>query len=104
MSPKLDTTVPHPARVYDYWLGGKDNYAADREAAAAAIAVNPFIVPGSYLVISHPASDIQAEVLRFDGLDLVEPGLVQPRRWRPSPGMFSPRHDVSAWRGVARKP
>ncbi|HEY7015353.1 MAG TPA: SAM-dependent methyltransferase [Streptosporangiaceae bacterium] len=21
-SPKLDTTVPHPARVYDYWLGG----------------------------------------------------------------------------------
>jgi hypothetical protein len=23
----LDTSVPHPARVYDYWLGGKDNYA-----------------------------------------------------------------------------
>ena len=263
-SPKLDTSVPHPARVYDYWLGGKDNYAADREAAEAAIAVNPFIIPGvrtnreflgravrflagepgirqfldigtgipsadnthevaqaatpgarvvyvdndpivllharelltstdegatayiqadlhdrghileeaaatldfgqpvavmllailqlisdeadpypivaglmdavapgSYLVISHPASDIQAEamakmarglnqrqrgneqvrfraeaeVLRFfDGLDLVEPGLVQPHRWRPCPGTFSPQHDVSAWCGVARKP
>ena len=43
---KLDTSVAHPARVYDYWLGGKDNFAADREAAEAAIAVNPFIVPG----------------------------------------------------------
>jgi O-methyltransferase involved in polyketide biosynthesis len=31
--PKLDTTVPHPARMYDYWLGGKDNFAVDREAA-----------------------------------------------------------------------
>jgi len=27
----LDTSVAHPARVYDYWLGGKDNFAADRE-------------------------------------------------------------------------
>lgn len=30
---KLDTGVPHPARIYDYWLGGKDNFAADRAAA-----------------------------------------------------------------------
>jgi hypothetical protein len=29
----LDTRQPHPARIYDYWLGGKDNYAADREVA-----------------------------------------------------------------------
>ncbi len=29
----FDTGTPHPARVYDYWLGGKDNFAADREAA-----------------------------------------------------------------------
>ena len=42
----LDTSVAHPARVYDYWLGGRDNFAADREAAEAAIAANPFIVPG----------------------------------------------------------
>ena len=26
----LDTSLAHPARVYDYWLGGKDNFAADR--------------------------------------------------------------------------
>jgi hypothetical protein len=42
----LDTSVAHPARVYDYWLGGKDNFAADREAAEQAIAANPMIVPG----------------------------------------------------------
>jgi hypothetical protein len=36
--------VAHPARIYDYWLGGKDNYAADREAAQQAIAANPGIV------------------------------------------------------------
>src|SRR3546814_17986458 len=27
---KIDTNVAHEARVYDYWLGGKDNYPADR--------------------------------------------------------------------------
>jgi hypothetical protein len=32
-APKIDTSVAHSARVYDYVLGGKDNYAPDREAA-----------------------------------------------------------------------
>jgi hypothetical protein len=257
----LDTSVAHPARVYDYWLGGKDNFAADREAAEQAIAANPMILtgvrtnraflrravrylageagirqfldigtglpsadnthqvaqeaapdsrvvyvdndpivlvharalltgtpqgatayldadvrdpgsvlaqsaetldftrpvalmllailqlipddanphaivaqlmdglaPGSYLVISHPASDVlpdaMAEMQRrlnerqreittfrpraevgafFDGLDLVEPGLVQPHRWRPGPGDLIPGHEITAWCGVARK-
>ncbi|HUN34399.1 MAG TPA: SAM-dependent methyltransferase [Trebonia sp.] len=31
-APQFDTSVAHIARVYNYWLGGKDNYAADREA------------------------------------------------------------------------
>lgn len=31
---KIDTTVPSVARMYDYYLGGKDNYAVDREACA----------------------------------------------------------------------
>jgi hypothetical protein len=30
---EIDTSVAHPARVYDYWLGGKTNFAADRVAA-----------------------------------------------------------------------
>jgi hypothetical protein len=261
-SPELNTSVAHPARVYDYWLGGKDNFAADREAAEAVIAVRPGIrrdvrenrrfliravrylaaeaglrqfldlgsgiptspnvheaaqqaapacrvvyvdndpivlaharalltssdegttayldadlrdpepilrtaaqtldfsqpvgvilagvlhlisdddkpaaiidrlladVPsGSYLLLTQPASDIDAqavaagaqrynsrvatpqtrrsreEVARFfDGLDLVEPGLVQPHRWRPDPDGPAPTGESSNWVGVARKP
>jgi hypothetical protein len=259
--PQLDTGHAHPARVYNYWLGGTDNFAADREAAEQAIAANPGIVTdvranraflarvvrylagecgvrqfldigtglpvagnthevaqevapdarivyadndpivlrhartlltstpqgacdyveadlrdtaairtaaartldfgvpvalmlliimhlipddddpfgivaglmgalpgGSYLVLTHPASDIRAaqmaEMTRrvnermsgpratmrdhaaitrfFDGLELVEPGVVQPQRWRPEPGMPGPPL-VTAWCGVARK-
>ena len=37
----LQTDRPHPARVYDYLLGGKDNYAADRAAAEAGLKANP---------------------------------------------------------------
>jgi hypothetical protein len=259
--PGLDTEHAHSARIYNYWLGGKDNYAADREAAEQAIAANPGIVTdvranraflaravhylaadcgvrqfldigtglptasnthevaqaaapaarvvyvdndpivlmharalltstpegataylaadlrdtgailaesartldfgqpialmlliilhmipdtddpygivgtlvqalpaGSYLVLAHPASDIRAakmaEMTRrvnqrmsgppatmrdraaitqfFDGLDVLEPGVVQPQQWRPEPGALSPAQ-VTAWCGVARK-
>ena len=44
--PGFDTSVPHIARIYDYWLGGKDNFAADREAAERAMAATPTIVLG----------------------------------------------------------
>jgi S-adenosyl methyltransferase len=40
---KLDTNVAHSARVYDYWLGGKDNFAADREAGDRVISIRPQI-------------------------------------------------------------
>jgi hypothetical protein len=258
---ELDTQHAHSARIYDYWLGGKDHFAADREAAENAIAANPGIVSdvranrmflarvvhyltgecgvrqfldigtglptasnthevaqalapqarvvyvdndpivlaharalltstpegatayldsdlrdtsailgaaqqtldfdkpialmlliilhlipdsddpygivanllrslpaGSYLVLAHPASDIQvaeiAEMTRrvnqrisgpkatmrdraaitrfFDGLDLLEPGVVQPQQWRPVPGTHAPSQ-VTAWCGLARK-
>jgi S-adenosyl methyltransferase len=40
--PKLfDPSTPNIARVYDYWLGGKDNYEADRAEAERLIAVYP---------------------------------------------------------------
>ncbi len=262
MAPALDTSHAHSARVYNYWLGGKDNFAADREAAEQAIDANPGIVAdvranraflvravrylaaecgvrqfldigtglptagnthevaqaaapdarivyvdndpivllhartllsstphgaceyvdadlrdtsailrgapatldfgepvalmlliilhmipdaddpygivarllgavpaGSYLVLAHPASDIRAEQMAemtkrvnqrmsgppatmrdraavtrfFDGLELLEPGVVQPQQWRPEPGVPSPSR-VTAWCGVARKP
>ena len=257
---EIDTTVAHPARVYDYWLGGSSNFPADREAAERVLAATPglrsrvranraFLVravrylaaeagirqfldigtgipaannthevaqavapdarivyadndpivlahatsllagspegatqyidgdlrdasvilraaagtldftrpaalmlvgilhliqdsedpyrivaslmdalpPGSYLVISHPASDINAsqaeaqrrynervstpqtlrtrdEVARFfEGLDLVPPGIVYVHAWRPDPGDVPPEGGVSAYGGVARK-
>jgi len=259
---RLDTSVAHPARIYDYWLGGKDNYAADREAGDLVLASRPglresvqanraflgrvvrllagelgirqfldigtgipsasnthevaqrvapdarivytdndpivlaharalltstapgvtayldmdlretdklleqaaqtldfsqpvaimllgilHLIPdeenpwgivaklasavpsGSYLVITHPASDLlpetqgeasrrynqnvathqrlrnYAEVARFfDGLELLEPGLVQWHLWRPEPGDAAPDDFKSGHCGVARKP
>jgi hypothetical protein len=44
--PELDTSTAHPARIYDAWLGGKDNFPADREAAEQAVEVFPGIIPG----------------------------------------------------------
>ena len=40
---RLDTTRPHPARMWNYWLGGKDHYTADREVADQVIAAYPSI-------------------------------------------------------------
>ena len=39
--PRINTKVPHPARVYDYWLGGKDNFEADRRAAEESSEIFP---------------------------------------------------------------
>jgi hypothetical protein len=39
----FDTTVAHPARRYDYWLDGKDNFAADRESGDKIAAAFPSI-------------------------------------------------------------
>ncbi|MEU4468953.1 SAM-dependent methyltransferase [Streptomyces sp. NPDC024017] len=46
---RIDSSKAHPARVYDVFLGGKDHYAADRNAAAAALAANP----RGYLDVRH---------------------------------------------------
>jgi O-methyltransferase involved in polyketide biosynthesis len=40
----FDTSVPHPARVYAYWLGGKDHFPADRQAAEDVMRVRPQVV------------------------------------------------------------
>ncbi|HTU73951.1 MAG TPA: SAM-dependent methyltransferase [Trebonia sp.] len=258
----IDTTRPHQARVYDYWLGGKDNFAVDREAAERALTAYPglrrgvraqraflanavgyltstagvrqfldigtgiptannthevahaadpdarvvyvdndpvvlaharalligsragttsyldadlrdtgkilteaaahldfsqpigvlligilqlipdeddprgivarlmeAVPPGSWLAIFHPASDILADQIRevarqvsvraatpttlrakteitrfFDGLDLLEPGLVQVHRWRPGSPAPDMGDDVPGYAGLARKP
>ncbi|GAA0581885.1 SAM-dependent methyltransferase [Paractinoplanes ferrugineus] len=44
---ELDTTVAHPARRYNYWLGGKDNFAADRESGDQLQALFPKVRLGA---------------------------------------------------------
>ena len=39
--PGIDVTKPSVARIYDYWLGGKDNFAADRERGGQMAELNP---------------------------------------------------------------
>ena len=41
------TDIPHPARVYDYMLGGKDNFAADREMAVRGLQLVPEMLDSS---------------------------------------------------------
>jgi hypothetical protein len=41
---EIDTSRPHPARMYDYFLGGKDNYEVDRDAADRVLDVVPDVV------------------------------------------------------------
>jgi hypothetical protein len=63
--PGLDTSVAHPARIWDYWLGGKDNFAADREAAERVLEVTPIVAKvaradRAFLarVVHHLAADL----------------------------------------------
>ena len=41
MTNEINTNIPHSARVYDYWLGGKDNFPADRELAELMLQAIP---------------------------------------------------------------
>ncbi|GAB7103583.1 SAM-dependent methyltransferase [Streptomyces phaeofaciens JCM 4814] len=43
---RIDTSKPHPARMYDYFLGGKDNYPVDQEAAEKFIEAAPEVRDG----------------------------------------------------------
>jgi O-methyltransferase involved in polyketide biosynthesis len=56
----IDTTVPHSARIWNYWLGGKDNYAVDRMAGDQTIAVLPEIVD-----IARASREFLARVVRY---------------------------------------
>jgi hypothetical protein len=42
--PEIDASVPNSARIWNYWLGGKDNYPVDREAGDDYRAIYPEIV------------------------------------------------------------
>ena len=103
------------------WIDDADDPAGIVGRLMAACA------PGSFLTISHPASDLdagldvatrqfnqsggegatnrdRAAVARlFDGCELVEPGVVRVAEWRPDSELEAARH-AAVWAGVARKP
>ncbi|MFO7251177.1 MAG: SAM-dependent methyltransferase [Actinomycetes bacterium] len=58
--PVIDTTVPHSARVWNYWLGGKDNYPVDRELGDRVKEVFPGIV-----TLARAGRYFLARVVRF---------------------------------------
>ncbi|MFI0537291.1 SAM-dependent methyltransferase [Streptomyces sp. WSLK1-3] len=46
-APRIDTSRPHPARVYDWWLGGKDNYPVDEALARRILQVDGTVLRGA---------------------------------------------------------
>jgi hypothetical protein len=56
----VDSSVPHSARIFNYWLGGKDNYPADREAGERFRQVFPEIVD-----LARSGRYFLARVVRF---------------------------------------
>jgi hypothetical protein len=139
----IDADVRQPGQILDearltldfsqpvsVQLIGMLHLISDEENPAGIIAELMAAVPaGSYLVVTHPASDIHADIAAegarrynasastaqtrrnqaevtalLEGLDLVEPGVVQAHRWHPQDGADVTSYDVSCWVGVGRKP
>jgi O-methyltransferase involved in polyketide biosynthesis len=110
-------------------LVGVLHLISDNEDPAGIISqLMDAVPPGSYLVLTHPASDIHAEVVaegarRYNqsvataqtrrsfaevsgflaGLETAEPGVVQCHRWHPGPEDAGAEYEESAWAGVGHK-
>jgi hypothetical protein len=132
-----DTILPAASRTLDFtkpvavMLVGVLQFATDEAEAREIIhRLMAACAPGSFLTISHPASDIDADqfgeatrrfneaapeaermTLRdrvavarlFSGLDLVPPGLVRVAEWRPDSELKA-ASPGALWAGIARKP
>jgi hypothetical protein len=60
VDPRYNPDIPHGARIWNYWVGGKDNFPADREVAEAAITAYPGIV-----AIARESRKALARVVRY---------------------------------------
>jgi O-methyltransferase involved in polyketide biosynthesis len=63
-APAIDTSVPHSARIWNYWLGGKDNYPVDRAAGDQYKKLFPGIVD-----VARAQRHFLARVVRFLAAD-----------------------------------
>ncbi|MDG4863511.1 SAM-dependent methyltransferase [Streptomyces sp. T-3] len=61
--PAIDTTVPHSPRIWNYWLGGKDNYEVDRMVGDQFFEIYPDIVP----IARHSRSFLSRAVMHLAG-------------------------------------
>jgi S-adenosyl methyltransferase len=118
--PEFDPRTPSIARVYDYLLGGKDNFAVDREVGDRLLAVFPpavDIVPENRQFLARAVTWVANQGVAqghnyppaefatlFDGMELVPPGVVDGRQWHPgwSDLPTVPVRDGQAISGVAR--
>ena len=122
--PDFDTSVPHIARVYDYWLGGKDNFAADRELGERTLQAYPnlvFSVRANRSFLTRTVRFLAAEAGIRQFLDVgtgiptnnnthqvaqrvaPEPGVVRVAQWRPD-SQLEAASPTGLWGGVAGKP
>lgn len=131
-----DTILREAARTLDFtqpialMLLGIINHVIDDDQAHAAVKRLVDALPsGSYLAISHPTAEIDGDAMResmrlwnegggtpivarsrdellrfFDGLELLEPGVVSCSLWRPEPTRFGAPTAVYEFGGVGRKP
>ena len=108
------------ARVLQHIDEAEDPYAIVSSLLGA-------VPPGSYVTISHPAADLAAQQMAqmaerlnklmaekvtfrtrtqvepfFDGLEMVEPGLVRVQEWRPDTEMEA-KSPAALWGGMGRK-
>jgi len=107
-------------------LGILGHVGDDDEARSIVRRLTEALPPGSYLTLSDGANTSKAReqahkryaktgavpyrlrspaqiTALFDGLDLLEPGVVPVSRWRPDPSPFGPPHHVDTFGGVAVK-
>ena len=77
---KINTSVPNPARVYDYLLGGKDNFPADREVAEQLLAIAPdarvVYVDNDAMVVTHGRALLAGDNTVALQADLREPEVI----------------------------
>ncbi|HEV8650792.1 MAG TPA: SAM-dependent methyltransferase [Actinomycetes bacterium] len=105
------------------------NFVPDNDEVAAIVRrLLAVVPPGSFLAISHPTTEVNGEVMTealrlwnegpaakmvlrtrdelvpfFDGLELLDPGVVSCSQWRPDPQTSSVSVEVAHYGGVARK-
>jgi S-adenosyl methyltransferase len=67
----IDTSVAHSARIHNYWLGGKDNFAADRAAGDAVIGTGIPAANNTHEVVQAAAPDARVVYVDYDPVVLL---------------------------------